>query len=77
MCSPQKAIKFVMATLSLHNWLLTSSGIGPKYKDNCPKSPDGILPLSTQSGNRSSVDGLTMRDSLCNLCNVDGPCATF
>lgn len=71
-CAPRKAIKFVMATLSLHNWLLTSTGTGPRYKDNCPKTPDGILPFKMQSGNRSSENAQTMRDSLCNFFVNEG-----
>lgn len=61
-----------MATLSLHNWLLTSTGNGPRYKDNCPNSPDVILPLGVQAGNRSSVNAQTMRNSLCNFFVNEG-----
>lgn len=53
-----------MATLSLHNWLLSSTGTGPRYKDNCPDKPDFILPLASQGGNRTPENAQEMRNSL-------------
>lgn len=46
MCSTQNnIIKFVMAAVSLHNWLMSSS---PNYSADCPPkpSPGGLLALS-------------------------------
>lgn len=56
-----------MATLSLHNWLLSSTGPGANYKDNCPEKPDFILPLSTQGGNRTPENAQEMRNSICDF----------
>lgn len=72
--SPVNVVNCVLATLSLHNWLMTSSGSGPQYKDNCPPSPapGGILALRQQIGNRSSNSAQAMRDSLCEFFSDEG-----
>lgn len=53
---------------------MTSTGIGPRYKDDCPPSPapGGIMRLGQQIGNRSSNSAQAMRDSLCEFFNNEG-----
>lgn len=72
--SPENVVRLVLATLALHNWLMTSSGTGPRYKDDCPLSPaqGGILRLGQQIGNRSSDSAQAMRDSLCQFFSNEG-----
>lgn len=62
---PHKVIKFVMATLSIHNWLMSSSNSRTRFENEMLESPDKYMPLiGAQKSYTVSVNALTMRDSL-------------
>lgn len=62
---PHKVIKFVMATLSIHNWLMSSSNSKIRFENEMLESPDKYMPLiGAQKSYTVPVNALKMRDSL-------------
>lgn len=72
---PKTVVKITLAALSLHNWLMTSTGPGRNYRDDCPDTPatGGILNLVEQVGDLSSDNPQIMRENLCNFFVKENP----
>lgn len=65
-----------MAAVSLHNWLMTKVGPGPRYGDMNDMRPIetalGIVGLANQDENENITDARKMRDILCDFFNNQG-----
>lgn len=64
-----------MAAVSLHNWLMSRDGIGPRYGDMNDMRPIetalGIAGLGTIDENET-ITARKMRDILCHFFNNEG-----
>lgn len=68
-------VNTIMAAVALHNWLMTSTGPGPRYGDDCPDTPaaGGMVRLAQQLGDLSSSNPQIMREELCKFFVKENP----
>lgn len=71
---PKDAIKYIMATLCLHNWLMNQPGTIGRYQDDCPQIPHSgfFQNVSVRNASQATRDAQHMRDELCTFFNGAG-----